>query len=176
MAGNVITRSVEPGGLVRQAADAGEPESAYLRGFIPEGQIGQVKVGQQGQVYLDSFLSNRSSNGHAGRSQRASRRKILISKRPSYSGVWRRTYLKDPQGLAAGMPADGRIVPEAPQERSSLPLQWGSRVATETLQATTQTQRTNSVVSSRDLRHCYGKQDQEAVAASADIYQGEILG
>jgi len=26
----------------------------YLRGFIPEGQIGQVKVGQQGQVYLDS--------------------------------------------------------------------------------------------------------------------------
>jgi len=32
----------------------------YLRGFIPEGQIGQVKVGQQGQVYLDSFLSNRS--------------------------------------------------------------------------------------------------------------------
>lgn len=49
---------------------------------------------------------------------------------------------------------------------------------TETLQATTQTQRTNSpVVSSRDLRHCYGKQDQEAVAGiSLDIYQGEIFG
>ena len=26
----------------------------YLRGFVPEGSIGKVKVGQQAQVYLDS--------------------------------------------------------------------------------------------------------------------------
>jgi HlyD family secretion protein len=26
----------------------------YLRGFVPEGAIGKVKVGQQAQVYLDS--------------------------------------------------------------------------------------------------------------------------
>ncbi len=26
----------------------------YLRGFIPEGQIGNVRVGQAAQVYLDS--------------------------------------------------------------------------------------------------------------------------
>jgi membrane fusion protein YbhG len=26
----------------------------YLRGFIPEGDVGRVKVGQQAQVYLDS--------------------------------------------------------------------------------------------------------------------------
>jgi HlyD family secretion protein len=26
----------------------------YLRGFVPEGEIGKVKVGQQARVYLDS--------------------------------------------------------------------------------------------------------------------------
>src|SRR5262249_36784468 len=26
----------------------------YLRGFVPEGAIGKIKVGQQAQVYLDS--------------------------------------------------------------------------------------------------------------------------
>ena len=26
----------------------------YLRGFVPEGVVGKVKVGQQAQVYLDS--------------------------------------------------------------------------------------------------------------------------
>jgi HlyD family secretion protein len=26
----------------------------YLRGFIPEGDIGKVKIGQKAQVYLDS--------------------------------------------------------------------------------------------------------------------------
>jgi HlyD family secretion protein len=26
----------------------------YLRGFVPQGEIGKIKVGQQAQVYLDS--------------------------------------------------------------------------------------------------------------------------
>jgi HlyD family secretion protein len=55
--GTVITRSAEPGEVV----SAGTPivtlldlSKVYLRGFVPEGQIGKVKVGQPARVYLDS--------------------------------------------------------------------------------------------------------------------------
>ena len=55
--GTVITRSAEPGEVVT----AGTPivslldlSRVYLRGFVPEGEIGRVKVGQAARVYLDS--------------------------------------------------------------------------------------------------------------------------
>jgi HlyD family secretion protein len=55
--GTVITRSVEPGEVV----PAGTPivtlldlTKVYLRGFVPEGEIGRVAVGQPARVYLDS--------------------------------------------------------------------------------------------------------------------------
>ena len=55
--GTVITRAVEPGEVVA----AGTPvatllnlDRVYLRGFIPEGEIGRVKIGQPARVYLDS--------------------------------------------------------------------------------------------------------------------------
>lgn len=55
--GTVITRSVEPGEVVT----AGTPivtlldlTRIYLRGFVPEGQIGRVAIGQPARVYLDS--------------------------------------------------------------------------------------------------------------------------
>jgi HlyD family secretion protein len=55
--GTVATRAAEPGEVVT----AGTPlitlidlSKVYLRGFVPEGQIGKVKVGQAAHVYLDS--------------------------------------------------------------------------------------------------------------------------
>jgi len=55
--GTVATRTAEPGEMVT----AGTPvitlldlSKVYLRGFIPEGQIGKVKAGQAAHVYLDS--------------------------------------------------------------------------------------------------------------------------
>jgi HlyD family secretion protein len=55
--GTVITRSAEPGEVVT----AGTPivtlldlSKLYLRGFVPEGQIGKVRIGQPARVYLDS--------------------------------------------------------------------------------------------------------------------------
>ncbi|HTQ53109.1 MAG TPA: HlyD family efflux transporter periplasmic adaptor subunit [Bryobacteraceae bacterium] len=55
--GTVVTRTAEPG----EVLTAGTPivtlldlHKVYLRGFIPEGQIGRVKVGQPARVYLDS--------------------------------------------------------------------------------------------------------------------------
>jgi HlyD family secretion protein len=56
-AGTVATRTAEPGEMIT----AGTPvitlldlSKVYLRGFIPEGQIGKVKAGQAAHVYLDS--------------------------------------------------------------------------------------------------------------------------
>jgi HlyD family secretion protein len=55
--GTVVTRTAEPG----EVLTAGTPivtlldlHKVYLRGYIPEGQIGRVKVGQVAHVFLDS--------------------------------------------------------------------------------------------------------------------------
>jgi HlyD family secretion protein len=55
--GTVMTRAAEPGEVV-QAGTAIvtllDMSRVYLRGFVPEGQIGKVKIGQPARVYLDS--------------------------------------------------------------------------------------------------------------------------
>jgi HlyD family secretion protein len=55
--GTVMTRAAEPGEVV-QAGTAIvtllDLSKVYLRGFVPEGQIGKVKIGQPARVYLDS--------------------------------------------------------------------------------------------------------------------------
>jgi HlyD family secretion protein len=55
--GTVVTRTAEPGEMLT----AGTPvvtlldlRKVYLRGYIPEGEIGRVKVGQSARIYLDS--------------------------------------------------------------------------------------------------------------------------
>src|SRR5579864_6041965 len=63
--GTVLTRAAEPGEVV-QAGTAIvtllDLSKVYLRGFIPEGQIGRVKVGQPAHVFIDSN-SNQPLNG-----------------------------------------------------------------------------------------------------------------
>ncbi len=55
--GTVMTRTAEPGEVV-QAGTAIitllDLSKVYLRGFIPEGEIGKVAVGQPAHVFLDS--------------------------------------------------------------------------------------------------------------------------
>jgi HlyD family secretion protein len=55
--GTIATRTAEPGEVV-QAGTAIvtmlDLSKVYLRGFIPEGQIGKVKLGQPAHVFLDS--------------------------------------------------------------------------------------------------------------------------
>ncbi|HWS89994.1 MAG TPA: HlyD family efflux transporter periplasmic adaptor subunit [Pyrinomonadaceae bacterium] len=55
--GTVATRSAEPGEVV----SPGTPvltlvnlSTVYLRGFVPEGEIGRVRAGQKAEVFLDS--------------------------------------------------------------------------------------------------------------------------
>ncbi len=56
-AGTVMTRAAEPGEVV-QAGTAIitllDLTKVYLRGFVPEGEIGKVAVGQPAHIYLDS--------------------------------------------------------------------------------------------------------------------------
>ena len=55
--GTVITRAAEPGEVVTTGTaiiTLLDLNKVYLRGFIPEGQIGKVRLGQRAHVYLDS--------------------------------------------------------------------------------------------------------------------------
>jgi HlyD family secretion protein len=55
--GTVITRAAEPGQVVAAGTTIltiVDMSRLYLRGFVAEGQIGFVKVGQASQVFLDS--------------------------------------------------------------------------------------------------------------------------
>jgi HlyD family secretion protein len=55
--GVVATRAAEPGEVVTAGTTLVtliDLSKVYLRGFVPEGQIGRVKLGQQAHIYLDS--------------------------------------------------------------------------------------------------------------------------
>ena len=116
--GTVATRAAEPGEVVA----AGTPlvtvvdlNAVYLRGFIPEGEIGRVRTGQTARVYLDSA---------PGKPLAA----IVSRIDPEASFTPENTYFKDDRvkqvvgvkltlksagGYAKpGMPADGEVVTE----------------------------------------------------------------
>lgn len=55
--GTVIARAVEPGDVVapgRTLLSIVDLDHVYLRGYVPEGDIGRVRVGQTAHVFLDS--------------------------------------------------------------------------------------------------------------------------
>jgi HlyD family secretion protein len=55
--GTVVTRSAEPGEVVTAGTaiiTLLDLSKVYLRGFVPEGQIGRIALGQAARVYLDS--------------------------------------------------------------------------------------------------------------------------
>lgn len=57
IAGTILTRSAEPGRVIQPGQTLltmVDLTKLYLRGFVPEGVVGKVKVGQRAQVYLDS--------------------------------------------------------------------------------------------------------------------------
>ena len=94
----------------------------YLRGFIPEGQIGLVKVGQAAQVFLDSN-PNTGIEAHVSRID------------PQATFTPENTYFRDdrvkqvvgiklliniPTGAAKpGMPADGEVLVEGAWPRDT---------------------------------------------------------
>lgn len=127
LAGDVMTRSVEPGEVVA----AGAPlltlvnqQQLYLRGFVPEGQIGQVRLGQPAKVYLDSF-PNQPLEATVSRIDP----KASFTPENTYFQKDRVTQVfgveltlnDNSQQLAKqGMPADGRILIPQPTRSSTL--------------------------------------------------------
>ncbi len=127
--GTIATRAAEPGEVVAPGTpivtmlDLGK---VYLRGFVPEGDIGRVKLGQAARVYLDS---NPTSPIDA----------VVSRIDPEASFTPENTYfrndrvkqvvgvkllIKNPTGAAKpGMPADGEILVEG----SSWPRDTGRR-------------------------------------------------
>jgi HlyD family secretion protein len=120
-AGTIATRAAEPGEVIA----AGAPivtlvnlNQVYLRGFIPEGEIGRIRVGQPARVYLDS---------NTGQALEATVSRVD----PQASFTPENTYFRDdrvkqvvgvkiqltnPQGFAKpGMPADGEVLVEGTQ-------------------------------------------------------------
>ncbi len=126
MAGNVITRDAEPGEVIA----AGAPlltlvnlDKLYLRGFIPEGQIGKVRLGQRSLVYLDSFPDRPLEATVTRVDPKASfTPENTYFKKDRVTQVFGvEVTLKNSQGVAKqGMPADGRILLPASQTRSSV--------------------------------------------------------
>jgi HlyD family secretion protein len=115
-AGTIVTRAAEPGEVVMAGtaiATLVDLSRVYLRGFIPEGQIGLVKAGQPAQVFLDS-------NPNTGIEAYVSRIDPQATFTPENTyfredrvkqvvGV--KLQLKDGTGFAKpGMPADGEIL------------------------------------------------------------------
>jgi HlyD family secretion protein len=114
--GTVLTRAAEPGEVV-QAGTAIvtllDLSKVYLRGFIPEGDIGKVKVGQPAHIFLDSN-TKQSLDGYVLRID------------PQATFTPENTYFRDDrvkqvvgvkvqltQGIGyakPGMPADGEIL------------------------------------------------------------------
>ena len=55
--GTVVTRTAEPGEVIQAGTSIVtllDLSKVYLRGFVPEGQIGRIKLGQAAHVFLDS--------------------------------------------------------------------------------------------------------------------------
>jgi len=119
--GVVATRAAEPGEVIAAGTTILTLinfDQVYLRGFIPEGEIGRVRVGQAARVYLDSN-STRPLEAIVSRIDpqasftpentyfRNERVKQVV-------GV--KLQLTSPQGFAKpGMPADGEVLVEGDQ-------------------------------------------------------------
>ncbi len=115
ISGIVTARPIEPGAVVasgKTMLTVMDLNSVYLRGYVPEGDIGNVRVGQPAKIFLDS-------NPNQGLTAKVS----AIDPQASFTpeniyfrndrvkqvfGV--KLTIDDPKGFAKpGMPADGEI-------------------------------------------------------------------
>ena len=114
--GVVTVRAVEPGAVVapgRILLSIIDPNAVYLRGFIPEGDIGRVRVGQHANVYLDSAPQEPLAGHVAAIDAEASfTPENVYFKNDRVRQVFGvRIDLDKPAGFAKpGMPADGTIL------------------------------------------------------------------
>ncbi|MEM9163928.1 MAG: HlyD family efflux transporter periplasmic adaptor subunit [Cyanobacteria bacterium P01_F01_bin.4] len=119
ISGVVLTRTVEPGEVVaagKTLLTVLDLETVYLRGFIPEGEIGKIRVGQAAQVFLDS-APNQPLEAHVTEidSQASFTPENIYFREDRVQQVFGiKLRIDNPDGFAKpGMPADGTILLEA---------------------------------------------------------------
>lgn len=114
--GVVTTRSVEPGAVVvggKTLLTLIDPNTVYLRGFVPEGDIGKVRVGQQAKVFLDSAPDKPLSAKVIAIDTQASftPENIYFQKDRVKQVFGVKIGIDNPAGFAKpGMPADAQII------------------------------------------------------------------
>lgn len=113
--GTVTARSVEPGTVVvsgKTLLTVINPNTVYLRGFIPEDEIGKVRVGQKAEIFLDSKPNNPLS-GHVSAidTEASFTPENIYFKQDRVEQVFGvKISIDQPGGLAKpGMPADAAI-------------------------------------------------------------------
>ena len=114
--GTVATRSAEPGEVVAAGTaiiTLMNPDQIYLRGFVPEGDIGNVKVGQAARVYLDSspYEPIEAEVSRIDPEATFTPENTYFRDERVKQVVGIKLLIKNPQGAAKpGMPADGEIL------------------------------------------------------------------
>ncbi len=114
--GVVTVRAVEPGAVVapgRVLLSIIDPSAVYMRGFVSEGEIGRVRVGQHANVYLDSAPHDALAGHVASIDAEASfTPENVYFKNDRVRQVFGvRIDLEHPAGFAKpGMPVDGTIL------------------------------------------------------------------
>lgn len=116
IAGIVLTRTVEPGEVIATGTTlltVIDLSDVYLRGYVPEGEIGEIRVGQAALVYLDSRPTQPLEATVAAIDAEASfTPENIYFKADRLTQVFGlKLDLDNPDGLAKpGMPADGKIL------------------------------------------------------------------
>jgi HlyD family secretion protein len=115
--GVVTVRNIEPGTVVlptRPLLRVVDLKTVYFRGFIPEGNLGQVKVGQSANVFLDSDRYHKQplqAHISAIDAQASFTPENIYFQRDRVQQVFGlKLAIEQPGGLAKpGMPADAEI-------------------------------------------------------------------
>ncbi|MBE9019176.1 HlyD family secretion protein [Chroococcidiopsidales cyanobacterium LEGE 13417] len=116
--GVVTTRSVEPGTVVlpsRPLLRIVDMNQVYMRGFIPGGQLGQIRVGQAARVYLDNDPSRQhpfqASIASVDEKASFTPENVYFQKDRVEQVFGVKLSLEQPGGFAKpGMPADAEIL------------------------------------------------------------------
>ncbi len=114
--GVVTTRNVEPGAVVttgKTLLTVIDPHSVYLRGFIPEGDIRKIKVGQSARIFLDTATDKPlSAKVSAIDTQASFTPENIYFQQDRVKQVFGvKITIDNPAGIAKpGMPADAEII------------------------------------------------------------------
>ncbi|WP_143288400.1 HlyD family secretion protein, partial [Calothrix rhizosoleniae] len=116
--GVVINRLVEPGEVVssnQKLLTVIDPDNVYLRGYIPQGDVGKIQVGQKAKIFIDSNPDKPlSAKVTAIDTQASFTPENIYFREDRVKQVFGiKITIDDPQGFAKpGMPADADIITE----------------------------------------------------------------